>query len=48
MIDTINAGTLYLRGAPYEYFARKGCKLADSYGAYQGVAFLDLLNTDEG
>ena len=45
MIDTINDGTIYLRGAsPYEYFAHIG-----RYAADHGVAFLDLLNTvDEG
>ena len=34
--------------APYKYFARKGCKLADIYAADHRVAFPDLLNTDKG
>ena len=37
--------TIRLARGPYEYFARKGCKLADSYAADHGVAFPYLLNT---
>ena len=58
MIDTINDGTLYLRGpvriARYRcvsiYFARKGRLQISRYAADHGVAFPDLLNTeaDEG
>ena len=47
MIDTINDGTLYIYEEPVRVLCEERVQIG-RYAADHGVAFPDLLNTDEG